>query len=202
MNEKTLERMRSIATTMTMVASRMVWDGKTAWRGDYPIEWERFLRLSICDVPEVGTRLMFTRDVGHHTSGWLKNPDYERCWHLSVSGEGPPKGLIVVPESQILTPAGNLPAKQSDLDADVEKAWVECFFKDAVKYVWRESAKSTEGRAKNVWHYRVFADEQWKAIVPRGEVYSTLHTDLGWQSWSDLHAEGKGPEVISTVDPG
>lgn len=29
--------------------------------------------------------VLFTRDVGHHTSGWMKNPDFERCLHLSLS---------------------------------------------------------------------------------------------------------------------
>src|SRR5579859_6428518 len=34
---------------------------------------------------KTGTSLIFTKDTGHHTSGWFKNPDYERCYHLSVS---------------------------------------------------------------------------------------------------------------------
>ena len=25
--------------------------------------------------------IVFTRDIGYHTSGWWKNPDYERCYH-------------------------------------------------------------------------------------------------------------------------
>lgn len=32
--------------------------------------------------------VIFTRDVGYHTSGWWKNPDYERCYHLSISFPG------------------------------------------------------------------------------------------------------------------
>lgn len=31
---------------------------------------------------------ILTRDVGYHTSGWWKNPEYERCYHLSVSFPG------------------------------------------------------------------------------------------------------------------
>jgi hypothetical protein len=27
----------------------------------------------------------FPLDIGAHTSGWWKNPDYEACWHLSIS---------------------------------------------------------------------------------------------------------------------
>ena len=29
--------------------------------------------------------IILTRDVGYHSSGWWKNPDYERCYHLSIS---------------------------------------------------------------------------------------------------------------------
>ena len=32
--------------------------------------------------------IILTRDVGYHTSGWWKNPDYERCYHLSISFPG------------------------------------------------------------------------------------------------------------------
>lgn len=32
--------------------------------------------------------MVFTRDIGYHTSGWWKNPDYERCYHLSISFPG------------------------------------------------------------------------------------------------------------------
>lgn len=31
-----------------------------------------------------GVSVLFTRDTGHHSTGWWKNPDYERCWHLSL----------------------------------------------------------------------------------------------------------------------
>jgi hypothetical protein len=37
-----------------------------------------------------------------------------------------------------------------------------------------------------VWHYRLFADPSWAAIVPRGEVYSTELTEAGYLSFSEL----------------
>lgn len=40
---------------------------------------------------------------------------------------------------------------------------------------------------KGVYHYRLFCDEAWKPIMPRGEVYSTQFTERGWKSFSDLH---------------
>ena len=38
-----------------------------------------------------------------------------------------------------------------------------------------------------VYHYRLFCDEGWQPIMPRGEVYSTQFTELGWKSFSELH---------------
>src|SRR5688572_22289291 len=40
-----------------------------------------------------GAILLFTRDEGMHESGWWKNPDYERCYHLSLSFRDPKTGL-------------------------------------------------------------------------------------------------------------
>lgn len=42
-----------------------------------------------------GTKLIFTRDAGMHSSGWWKNPDYERCWHLSLSFVSPLTGDVL-----------------------------------------------------------------------------------------------------------
>ncbi len=32
-----------------------------------------------------GAKLIYTRDVDMHESGWFKNPDYDRCYHPSLS---------------------------------------------------------------------------------------------------------------------
>lgn len=218
----TRRRMLRIAEAMKIRAGRMLWDGKQGYVDGVPLPPRRFWLLCCLDVEEVGTRLLFSRDAGHHTSGWLKNPDYERCWHLSLSKAGPlpeydterrpelrilgpdgrpageSAGLLVGPDLKPL--AGAPRAAPPDLDPDLEAAWVDAFFGEEARYVWRESAKSELGRKKAVWHYRVFADENWAPIIPRGEVYSTEFTELGWQSWSELHAAG-GPVVESTVDP-
>jgi hypothetical protein len=201
--------MQHVAVAMIDRASRMLWDGRRGTIDGHPVTTRAFFLASTLDVEEVNSRVMFTRDEGHHTSGWLKNPEYERCWHLSLSVAGPlPRldarvvadpnaGRLVGPD---LKPLVGLPVQQPELDRDLEEAWVDAFFADDKRYVWRESAKSQVGREKAVWHYRVFADEQWVPLVPRGEVYSTEFTEAGWQSWSELHAAG-GPVVESTVDP-
>jgi hypothetical protein len=127
-----------------------------------------------------GTVLIFTRDLGHHTSGWMKNPDYERCWHLSLS---PMPSVLWTPD----TP---------ELDRKLRDGWLRAFFGEHLRQVWAESPKSPKGIRLNVWHWRLFCDEHWKPIVPRKEVYTKEFTDLGWKTASEM-----GVQVISTVDP-
>jgi hypothetical protein len=119
-----------------------------------------------------GSFLIFTRDTGHHTSGWFKNPDYERCLHLSMSFRAPFD--VSIPR---------------DFDVALAKEWAEIFFGEARRYIWAESPKSDVGKAAGVWHYRVFCDEHWQPMLPRGEVYSTEFTEKGWKSWSEVQGE-------------
>ncbi len=108
--------------------------------------------------------IIFTRDAGHHTCGWWKNPQYERCWHLSISFPGGihKKGL--------------------------EKILDSLFGPDKNK-LWIEPPYSKVGKQKEVWHYRLFCDENWKGIIPQGEVYSKEFTEKGWLSYSDKQYE-------------
>ena len=118
-----------------------------------------------------GTLLIFTRDSGHHTSGWWKNPQYERCWHLSISFRDP------------------LTQRQRDKDIALTERWTTAFFHDNKRYLWAEPPYSKYGRLHGVWHYRVFCDEAWQPIIPKGEVYSKEFTEAGWLSYSDLQHE-------------
>lgn len=121
--------------------------------------------------PEVHAAIIYTRDVGHHESGWWKNPEYERCLHLSISyrTDGAWNG-VPVPHDK----------KQSALFA-------EAFFDESRRLCWIEGPYSPEGRVRDVWHYRVFCDPSWTPILPRGEVYSRDLTEAGWKSFSDIH---------------
>ena len=119
------------------------------------------------------TVIIFTRDEGHHSGGMFKNPDYERCLHLSLSFrdafDGRPVG-----KSESLT-----------------QMWIDSFFSlDHQKCMWVESPKSEKGKALDVWHYRVFCNIHWQPIIPRKEVYTSEFTELGWKSFSELN-EGK-----------
>lgn len=120
------------------------------------------------------SQLIFTRDVGMHTCGWWKNPDYEQCLHLSVSFIGV-EGRRVFP----------LPKHEELTDA-----WVRLFFGEWTSLVWAEPPFSPEGQERGIWHYRVFTDRTFRTpLLPRGEVYSRELTERGWKSWSDLHGE-------------
>lgn len=119
-----------------------------------------------------GSVLIFTRDVGHHSSGWWKNPQYERCWHLSVSfrvslwsDEPRPKDVKVTDE------------------------WIDVFYGADKRYVWAEPPYTSPGKLREVWHYRVFCNPAWQPIVPHGEVYSRELTEEGWLSFSELRSD-------------
>jgi hypothetical protein len=119
-----------------------------------------------------GSVLIYTRDVGMHTSGWLKNPDYERCVHLSISFRNPLNLDEPIP-----------------FEKKIAQEWVECFFGEYKRFVVCEMPVSTDGKRFDVHHYRIFCDENWFPIIPRGEVYSTEFTELGWKSFSELHPD-------------
>lgn len=115
-----------------------------------------------------GTLLIFTRDAGMHSGGWWKNPDYERCWHLSLSFYDP------------------ITDERGPKDVKLTDEWLDAFYGDDQRYVWAEPPYSPEGKQNGVWHYRVFCDPAWQPILPRGEVYSKQFTERGWMSFSEL----------------
>jgi hypothetical protein len=119
-----------------------------------------------------GTVLCFTRDTGHHTSGWWKSPDFESCLHLSLSFRDPDTRQVA-PRDKALT-----------------KEWVGLFFGNDAAKLWCEPPYSAEGKRLEVWHYRLFCHTPgWHPIVPRGEVYSRELTEAGWLSYSDVQAK-------------
>lgn len=154
-----------LAGRMRVNAFKGVWHGGS--RG--LVDQAYFAR---CRKIQHGTTMIFTRDVGHHTSGWFKNPDYERCLHLSMSAQ---PGLIWTPD----TP---------DFDERMRNAWLRAFFKEDLDKVWFEPPVSPEGRSAGVQHWRLFCDATWKPIVPRGEVYETEFTEKGWKTSSEMRA--------------
>lgn len=119
--------------------------------------------------PEVSARLIYTRDIGHHSSGWFKNPDYERCLHLSIS--------FCVNPTDAPVP----------FDKKTGQKIAEAFFEYETRKLWIEPPYSPEGKRADVHHYRLFCDERWNPIIPRGEVYDKTLTEVGWKSFSEIH---------------
>jgi len=127
----------------------------------------------LCTVFHIGsgTSLMFTRDLGMHDCGWWKNPQYNRCYHLSLSFRDILTGYFL-PKNEKLT-----------------EEWIELFFHQNKRFIWSESPFSIQGKKLDVWHYRVFCDENWDPIIPKKEVYSKDFTPPNWKSWSEQNRE-------------
>lgn len=156
-----------------MAAARWVYDGRA--------DAATMARIQTCawfylDGVDVVVRVIFTRDAGHHSGGWWKNPDYERCQHLSLSFLDRWTG--------------------ESMDFDLERAdrLAEAFWGEARRMAWIEKPYSPEGRKARVWHYRLFCDPSWQPIQPRGEVYSKDETPAGWRSFSEIHGYRPEPE--------
>jgi hypothetical protein len=147
-----------------------------AQRGIYDgLGTERNMRLMLhCShlfaiTPESSARMIYTRDAGHHSGGWWKNPDYERCLHLSIS-------FCVNPTDE-----------QLPFDRKQAGRIARAFFGDDAAKAWVERPYSPQGISCDVYHYRLFCNPAWEPIIPRREVYSKEDTPADWQSFSDLH---------------
>lgn len=146
-------------------ASKMTFDGRDSSASRrYMQDCQHYHGPTECSI-------LFTRDTGHHTSGWWKNPDYERCFHLSLS-------FVAFEHGRSF----RLP-----FSAKTAEKWARAFFGEDVRSVWVEPPYTDAGKAAGVHHYRLFCDEAWKPAKPRGEVYSTDWTPADWKSFSDVH---------------
>lgn len=120
-------------------------------------------------VGEHDALCILTIDAGHHSCGWWKNPDYETCWHLSISFRDR--------ESGAFAPHDRKKAQQI----------VRAFFREYANLAWCEPPYSRQGKEAGTWHYRLFVDPATRVpILPRGEVYSKQFTERGWKSFSEL----------------
>jgi hypothetical protein len=130
-------------------------------------------------TPELAATVLFTRDEGMHASGWWKNPDYERCEHLSLS----------------FYDMSHRPRAQDHARA---RLWCLALFgAERVRYLWVEPPFSPDGKTRDVYHYRLFLAPDWRLpVLPRKEVYTKMFTELGWKSWSDV--QGDEPTQMET----
>jgi hypothetical protein len=180
-DDQDLEKwMADIASDMKRVAQY----GYHTGRLESPERIRYFKRCHAVDA-ETGSSLIFTRDAGMHTSGWWKNPDYERCLHLSLSFFEVEAGFRDLGGSRVE------PAALKSKDRRLTEKWLELFFGELRRYIWAEPPFSEEGKLRDVWHYRVFVmTPTWNIpMLPRDEVYTKELTAAGWLSYSDLRHE-------------
>ena len=156
--------MRVVASAK-LAAAAMVIDGRRTPAA------QRHIRKCWHYHPRTQTAMIFTREQGYHSGGWWKNPDYERCFHLSL------RMLAYDGEKPIALP----------YDFKLGQKWVEAFFGDDAKLTWHEGPFTEQAKMESIHHYRLFCDEAWKAFKPRGEVYSKDWTPADWHSFSDIH---------------
>lgn len=110
--------------------------------------------------------VLLTFDVGYHASGWWKNSQYDRCWHLSVA---------IATRTALETP------ELSEVQALARL----CFGEDA-HLGWMEPPASVfdayrnSNASRHTYHVRVFVDKiTGQAIHPTGEVYDLVPFDDG-----------------------
>jgi hypothetical protein len=171
--------LESTVVRLKLAAETGLYDGLIAT----PTDRAYFHRCrGICPVGRLADStmavLIYTRDHGHHSSGWWKNPDYERCRHLSLSFYDIVTGLPRIP-----------------LDRKRGGELARMFFGDDTRWVWVEPPYTAEGKLKGVHHYRLFCDVAWQPIKPRGEVYTKDFTEKGWRSFSEIHGDIADPPM-------
>src|SRR5262245_33705084 len=145
--EQRLENLISPAVVQRIRANAhsVVWDG-TADTRDQPY----FQRCRFVDMA-TGTQGLFTRDVGAHESGWWRNPDYERCLHLSLS---------------FFDPIAREMRRQRD--QRLERLWCRLLFGHKwCHLLWCEPPYSAHGRDLIVVHWRLFCTPQWTPLLPQ-----------------------------------
>lgn len=168
MNEDYMGR---IAARMKITANRFPWNGLADDQG--------MTTMDLCrrQDKKTGSSLLFTLDFNHHNSGWWKNPDYERCYHLSIAS-------LAMLFDQYGSPfAEQIP----ELTKAVREQWAKAFFGDNTRLLWIEPPVSAHGKSVDSWHYRLFVSKEAVPLLPRGEVYSRELTEAGWKSWSEVH---------------
>lgn len=176
------EEIHQLAEQMKMVANT----GWVNYGTCEPHELEPYTRMIA--IGELTVIVMFSRDAGHHSGGWFKNPDYEYCYHLSLSYRGS--------DGDPLNSARRL--ERAPQMHRLSEVFIKAFYDKFTHLVWAEPPFSKIGKKLQVWHYRVFTNERWQPMHPRGEVYTTEFTEKGWKSYSELY--GRKPDTVTTID--
>jgi hypothetical protein len=159
---------RNPAVDFAAIVNNQRYKAVHSWRYDYGAR----ANIGRFYIAPWNALCIFTLDIGHHTSGWWKNPDYDACWHLSISYQD--------------LESGDMAPQNHKLSWKIIRAFYESHY----KLVWSEPPYTPNGKAADVWHYRLFVDRATLLpLFPRGEVYSRELTEAGWKSFSEVRAE-------------
>lgn len=155
MTEAWARRHRTVFEILRERARARPWDGQGV-----PARGHQMI-ISSPEDPEKTLSVLLTFDVGYHASGWWRNSDYDRCWHLSM--------VVVTPWGFETPTRAELEAVASAIfGPDLQKAWIE---PPASAF----DAHRTAAPSRHTYHVRVFVDRRTgEAIVPRGEVYDLV----------------------------
>lgn len=141
-----------------------------------------FLTTALLE-PDRPTRICLTYDFGTHASGWWRNSDYDRCWHVSISHPqenrlaisriGTPEGLLEIQSPHPLHGkqfVGQVVEPPSDEET---RAWARAAFPHHYRWCWIEppASRLDPYRLPGVSHVRLFLNQQDQPIKPEGEVY-------------------------------
>lgn len=145
----------------------------TPWTGTGMVGRRHIADTTAILEPGRPLRVIFTQDVGTHSSGWWANSDYDCCYHLSLSHPRPDR-LRVYRHPDPASPAN---AVGIDLEAasDAEaRAWSRVFFGEHHTCAWFEPAVGPldPHRSPGVVHLRLFTDKTGRPVIPQGEVYT------------------------------
>jgi len=136
----------------------------------------RWVAPSSTGDPSVTISLIASEDRGTHASGWWRNSDYDRCWHLSLCA---------------MENRGALRAQFADLPPADRTYWPRAVFGSHLDLAWIEPPASKLDPHRHApasaytTHVRVFLDQGGHPIRPEGEVYTL-------KPWTD----GTSPEKV------
>ncbi len=140
------------------------------WDGTGPVSLAHRVVVESPAEPGKHLSVLLTFDVGYHNSGWWRNSQYDRCFHLSM--------VVVTPASGLILPDGTRPpAFETPTEAEMQ-AVAQAVFGDDVTKAWIEPPASkfdpyrTAPASSHCWHVRLFVDRRTgQPIKPEGEVY-------------------------------
>jgi len=138
---------------------------KYPWKGQQDIHQRHRLITNSLLEPDRPICVIYTYDVGYHSSGWWRNSEYERCFHLSLS-------------HQKLDPAGWQVGIEAPTESEIHE-WAKLAWPTDWKKAWLEPPASVlsidvleQRRYPGVGHVRLFLDLSLTPILPTGEVYN------------------------------